>query len=300
MAEITRRRTGELVRKLFEILIAHPDGMKAKDALAALAAEIPLTPYELGSYGAGVRRFDKIVRFATIGTVKAGWLTKVKGTWTVTDIGRLALSQFADPEAFFRESERLYREWKGSQPEAEEEEQQVLEGEDSGDSERRVTQTFEEAEEQAWGEVEQFLKQINPFDFQDLVGELLKAMGYHVGWVAPPGRDGGIDILAFSDPLGAKPPRIKVQVKRHQSAVSVEGLRSFLALLGDEDVGIFVNVGGFTKDAQEEARTQAKRRVTLIDLERLFDLWVEHYDDLSDAARRRMPLRPVYFLAPAE
>ncbi len=300
MAEITRRRTGELVRKLFEILVTHPEGMKAKDALAALAAAIPLTPYEQGSYGAGVRRFDKIVRFATIGTVKAGWFTKVKGTWTVTEIGRRALAQFPDPEAFFRESERLYREWKGNQPEAVDEERHLPGGGDSGDGEREVTQTFEEAEEQAWGEVEQFLQQMNPFDFQELVGELLKAMGYHVSWVAPPGRDGGIDILAFSDPLGARPPRIKVQVKRHQSAVSVEGLRSFLALLGDEDVGIFVNVGGFTKDAQEEARTQEKRRVTLIDLERLFDLWVEHYGDLSDAARRRMPLRPIHFLAPAE
>src|SRR3990172_5782550 len=96
-------------------------------------------------------------------------------------------------------------------------------------------------------------------------------VGYHVAWIAPPGRDGGIDILAFSDPLGARPPRIKVQVKRQQSAIPVEGLRSFLALLGDEDVGI-VNTGGFTKDAQEAARTQEKRRVTLVDLERLFDL----------------------------
>lgn len=32
----------------------------------------------------------------------------------------------------------------------------------------------------------------------------------------------------------------------------------------------------------------------------LFDLWVEHYDDLDDAARRRMPLKPIYFLAPTE
>ena len=87
---------------------------------------------------------------------------------------------------------------------------------------------------------------------------------------------------------------------RHQPPVGVEGLRSFLAPPGDDYVGIFVNTGGFTKDAQEEARTQEKRRVTLVDPERLFDLWVEHYDKLSDAARRRMRLRPIYFLAPAE
>lgn len=48
-----------------------------------------------------------------------------------------------------------------------------------------------------------------------------------------------------------------------------------------------------------EARTQEKRRGTLIDLEMLVDLWFEHYGRLSDDARRRMPLRPIYFLAPS-
>jgi restriction system protein len=123
-------------------------------------------------------------------------------------------------------------------------------------------------------------------------------MGYHIEWIAPPGKDGGIDIIAMPDPLGTKPPRIKVQVKRQQEAVRVDVVRSFMAVLGDEDVGLFVATGGFTKDAWEEARTQEKRRVKLIDLERLFDLWIEHYDKLSDEARQRLPLRPIYFLAP--
>ena len=91
-------------------------------------------------------------------------------------------------------------------------------------------------------------------------------MGYHVGWIAPPGKDGGVEILAFTDPLGTRTPRIKVQVKRQQQKVAVDGLRSFLALLGNDDVGIFVNAGGFTKDASDEARSQTTRRVTLIDL----------------------------------
>ena len=123
-------------------------------------------------------------------------------------------------------------------------------------------------------------------------------MGYHVSWVAPPGRDGGIDVLAWTDPLGAKPPRIKVQVKRQKDSVRVDGLRAFMAVLSDDDVGLFVSTGGFTKDAWEEARTQEKRKITLIDLERLFDLWVENYERLSDEARRRLPLRPIHFLAP--
>ncbi len=298
MAEITQRRTGELLRTLFSILMTHADGMRAKDALAGLADRVGLTPYESGVYLDGGRRFEKIVRFATLDTAKAGWLVKTKGTWSVTEAGRAAHARFSDPEAFIREALRLYRVWKASQPEVQEApDEEPAEGGTTG---REAAETFEEAEEQAWQEIERFLHQMNPYDLQELVASLIKGMGYHIAWVAPPGRDGGMDIIAYADPLGTRPPRIKVQVKRHAGAVSVDGLRSFLAVLGDDDVGIFVNTGGFTKDAEQEARTQESRRVTLVNLERLFDLWVEHYDDLDDAARRRMPLKPIYFLAPAE
>lgn len=91
-----------------------------------------------------------------------------------------------------------------------------------------------------------------------------------------------------------------MQVKRRQDKMSVEPIRSFIAVLGDADVGIFVNTGGFTKDAEAEARGQEKRRLMLIDLKRLYDLWVEHYHKLTQDAKNLMPLRPVYYLAPTE
>ena len=158
--------------------------------------------------------------------------------------------------------------------------------------------TYEQSEEQAWAEISSYLTAMQPYVFQELVADLLRAMDYHIVWVAPPGKDGGVDVVASPDPLGTRPPRIKVQVKRTKDAVRVEVLRAFLAMLGDGDVGLFVSAGGFTKDAEDLARTQEKRRVTLIDLEKLFDLWVEHYDKLTDEARTRLPLRPIYFLAP--
>jgi len=73
-----------------------------------------------------------------------------------------------------------------------------------------------------------------------------------------------------------------------------------MALLGDQDVGIFVSTGGFTIDAESEARTQEKRKVTLLDLEKLFDLWVQHYEKVAESEKRLLPLRPVYYLAPSE
>ena len=79
MAETTRRRTGELLRKLFDILKQSPEGMSAASALEQLAASVQLTEYEAGNYASGSRRFEKIVRFATVDCVKAGWLVKHKG-----------------------------------------------------------------------------------------------------------------------------------------------------------------------------------------------------------------------------
>jgi restriction system protein len=297
MAEVTRRRTGEILRKLFEIILKQPEGMKAQDALATLASSVKLTEYEQGNYDSGGRRFEKIVRFATVDCVKAGWLLKNKGRWSVTDTGRTAHDTYLDPEVFYKEAVKLYKKWKKSRPDADPPDDDDPVDESGG---KAASITFEEAEEQAWHEIGQYLRIMQPYDFQELVAALLRAMGYYVSWVAPPGKDGGIDILAWNDPLGTRPPRIKVQVKRQVQSVTVEGLRSFMALLGDDDVGLFVATGGFTKDAQEEARTQEKRKITLIDLEALFDLWVEHYARLTDEARRWLPLRPIHFLAPED
>lgn len=43
MAEVTRRRTGALLRELFSILMAAPAGLQASAALQALAQRMTLT-----------------------------------------------------------------------------------------------------------------------------------------------------------------------------------------------------------------------------------------------------------------
>ncbi|MBI3637696.1 MAG: Mrr restriction system protein [Candidatus Rokubacteria bacterium] len=296
MAEISIRRSGELVRKAFEILIDHPDGLPARDVLREIERRVTLSDFERSDYPnrPGDRRFERIVRFATIDEVKAGWIMKTKGHWILTELGRIAFSKFSDPEAFQREAIRLYRVWKKSQPSTSDE---VVA---PGDLEvpTAAATTLEEAEESSWSEVKRFLEGMTDYGFQDLVAALLRGMGYHVNWVAPPGPDGGMDIVAHLDPLGAQNPRIKVQVKHRADKAAADELRSFLSLLGEHDVGIFVASGGFTSNAAAEARAEKSRRLTLIDLEKLFDLWVEHFDRLSEEDKRLLPLKPVHFLAP--
>lgn len=83
--QVTRQRVGKLMRTLFEVLLENPEGVQASTALAEVENRVPPTDYENGSYPSGGRRYEKIVRFATVDLVKAGWMLKDKGIWSPTD-----------------------------------------------------------------------------------------------------------------------------------------------------------------------------------------------------------------------
>src|SRR5262249_7819332 len=69
----------------------------------------------------------------------------------------------------------------------------------------------------------------------------------------PPGRDGGVDVIAYKDPLGTVAPRIKVQIKHKDQKVSVREVRELEAILRKEgDIGLIVSSGGFTSEVERE------------------------------------------------
>ena len=139
---------------------------------------------------------------------------------------------------------------------------------------------------------------MNPYEFQDLAAALLRGMGYHTPFVAPRGKDGGIDVLAYRDPLGTVPPRIKVQVKHRDSSATVQEIRALLGILrGDGDVGVFISTGGFSPDAKTCAR-ESHLHVELVDLDRFISFWQDFYSQLADSDKALLPLTPVFFLAP--
>jgi len=289
------------VQTLFRVLEPESEGLQAKEAIARVESRLELTDYERETFpnNPDVVRFPKVLRFATINSVKAGWMRKRSGTWTLTEEGREALLAFPDPEDFFRESRRLYKQWKANQPDTDEPQsaQDAHDGaRDTGDQTLIAATSLEEADEIARQAILDHLASMSPYDFQDLVGKLLEAMDYYVVWIAPKGKDGGLDLLAQSDPLGVKGPRIKGQVKRRgDTKTKEEELRSFLSLIEPNDVGVFISLGGFTNDTQAAAR-RSSRRITLIDGETLLDLWVEHYDQIDEDGRNLLSVKPVYFL----
>jgi len=299
---ISTERQGELIRGVFKILIDHPDGLPGRQVMDRLPLVVPFREHELGHYPSNPVEPRGVIatRFWTVNCVKAGWLVKTKSAWTLTDTGRAAYETFTDPGDFARESQRQYERWKKQQADLEPDSADEV-AEDLGADEATAevateTMSVEIAEEAAWAHVQAYLSTMDPFEFQNLVAALLRAMGYYVSWISPPGPDRGIDIVAYTDPLGAQGPRIKAQVKRRADKTAVDGVRAFLAVLGPQDVGLYISAGGFTSEAQREVRSQENRRVTLIDMEQLFELWVEHYGAIDDADKSLLPLRPVYFL----
>jgi uncharacterized protein YdaU (DUF1376 family) len=133
----------------------------------------------------------------------------------------------------------------------------------------------------------------DPYEAQTLVADLLQAMG-HVTAVAPPGADGGTDILAYPGPFGAGTPHLRVQVKHRSARATREEIAALRGILAPErEIGLFVSFGGFTAPGRRESGTP---HIRLIDLDDFLDLWIAHYDALSEAARDRLPLAPVWFL----
>jgi restriction system protein len=289
MAEISKARWGQYKKNVLDILSKHNDGLHWKDLFTKLEEVMPANEFENSSYESnGQRRRPYIVRFATIAIVKAGWLVKEKGIWTITDDGRDALVKYSTSDEIQLQSGKLYKEWHAAQPDDQSSQVQ--------DREVEMVASLEEAEDNAFALIYQYLSDMDPYDFQDLVGVLLEVMGYYVSWIAPRGKDGGIDIIAFQDPLGATGRRIKVQVKRQADKVSRGVLSSFLGVLGDDDIGLFICTGGFSPEAMSTSRSEQTRRLTLIDAEGLMKLWNEYYEKIPQSKRSLLPLRTIHYL----
>ena len=160
---------------------------------------------------------------------------------------------------------------------------------------------FEKAESDARIEIEEFVRGLGPYPFQDLVAALLRGMGYSTPFIAPNGPDGGTDILAYPDPIGAKTPHIRVQVK-HRSSSNQKATREEIAALRgiirqDREIGLFVSTAGFTSEASREAR-QGSTHIELMDLGGLLEKWTAFYDRISEDDKGHLRLRRLLFLAP--
>ncbi|SIT40072.1 Mrr restriction endonuclease [Paraburkholderia piptadeniae] len=293
-------RSRELAVKVifaaFQILQERGGELAGREVIAEIETRVSLDDWATETYEkSGYVRWQSILHFYSIPCIKAGFLLKKKGVWYLTKEGEQALK--LGDVGLLNAAVEAYRIWREkNQPSVE------------PTNETEVTDVGEQAQEATIHEMEQLAaeglkKQIslkNPYEFQDLVAALLRGMGYFTPFVAPAGKDGGVDIIAYRDPLGTVSPRIKVQVKqRPDTAAKVQEVRELMGLLQkDGDVGIFVSSGSFTPDAKAAARN-SHAHVELIDLDRLIALWQQFYPQIAEDDKAMLPLTPIYFYAPS-
>lgn len=124
------------------------------------------------------------------------------------------------------------------------------------------------------------MARMDPYKFEQLVVDLLFAMGYggsreEAARVTKKSGDEGIDGIINEDRLGLDV--IYVQAKRWQASVGRAEIQSFVgALVGKHaHKGVFITTSDFHKTAVEYARG-VQHKVVLINGQRLADLMIEH------------------------
>lgn len=285
----------------FKILKKADGEMRGKEVVDKIRETVDFNDYEKHRYEkTGYIRWESILHFYTIDCMKAGFLRKQKGIWYLTKEGEEAIK--LGPEELLETATKKYREWDARNKKAKHnEEKDDLDIIDEEDKQQQQTALIEQYETNALEGIREFITEKNPYQFQDMVAILLKSMGYHISHVSPKGRDGGIDIIAYTDPLGVKPPRIIVQVKhRPSSKISSDDIQRLAGTMKrSTDVGIFATSGGFSTYAINESRSTDKH-IELINFERFVSLWQEHYHKMTDEDKNKLPLHPIYFLGSNE
>lgn len=71
-------------------------------------------------------------------------------------------------------------------------------------------------------------------------------------------------------------------------------IRSFTGGLRQGNKGVFVSIGGFTKEAKYEAE-RSNTPMTLIDLDGLVKLIVQYYDSFDTETSTLIPITKIYW-----
>lgn len=152
--------------------------------------------------------------------------------------------------------------------------------EDEQTPEEQIGRAMETIDRSLRSELLDHLAKVDPFRFEQIVIDLLFAMGYggsreEAARVTQRSNDEGIDGVINEDRLGLDV--IYVQAKRWQSVVGRKEIQSFVGALAGQQAskGIFITTSVFTENAVAYAKAVAQR-VILIDGMRLAELMTEH------------------------
>lgn len=297
----SKKSAAKTIFATFNILKNSGGELPGKQVIDIIRNTIEFSEWEKSIYEkTGYIRWESMLHFYTIDCIKAGFLRKNKGIWYLTEEGEKAIP--LGPVKLLETASKLYKNWAADNKDV-----KIKKSKDGDDVEleenkdQRQKANLDLLEEQAITGIKEYIRSKNAYEFQDMVAALLRAMNYHTPFVSPKGKDGGLDIIAYNDPLGATSPRLKVQVKhRPDTSVPVDDIRSLTGLLNkDGDIGLFVTSGYFTSESMRSAR-ESHRHIRLLNVDDFISLWQEFYLKLTDEDKNMLPLHSIYFLGSNE
>ncbi len=304
-------RTKELAKKLiYATLVALKENDKElsiNKLFEIIETKVYLDDWAKASYEkTGYIRWQSILQFYSIDLTKAEYILKEKGIWYLTPEGENVIQKGEDE--VFTLTQQAYKKWYEKnklsdtknildinsipETEADNEIENIIETENQSyssiidDAQAKSNQSFYKF----------ILEQFNGYEFQDLCAALLRGMGYYTPFIAPKGKDGGIDLIAYKDPIGSIFPHIKVQVKhRADTKATSQEVRELKGVLNNNDIGVFISVAGFASDAIKEFK-HSNPHIELVDLDKFIQLWQEFYNNMKDEDKALIPIYPIYFV----
>ena len=120
------------------------------------------------------------------------------------------------------------------------------------------------------------LHEIDPVEFEELVGRLLAELGFEDIEVTSRAKDGGIDVRGTLVTGGAVRTRMAVQVKRWKSNVQAQVVQQVRGSLGAHEQGLIITTSDFSKGARDEAERPDAVPVALMAGEQLAALLIEN------------------------
>lgn len=293
------------------ILEHHEDGADHERAPLrnALADRFNLTGQERAELlpSGRQRRFDNRLAWALTYLVHAGLLERPKrGVTRLTGRGPQVLAAYPDRvDMTVLEQFEDYRQFRGGTYETEEEPTPTIEATDTGGGtpEETLEASFAVLNDALAKELQDKLTQSSPQFFEQVVVDVLVAMGYggtrrEAGERLGQSGDAGIDGVIREDTLGLD--AIYLQAKRWDPSrpVGRPDVQGFVGALHGvrASKGVFITTSRFTVDAHDYAESVTPR-VVLVDGRQLAHLMIQH--GVGVTTRQQYELKRVdedYFL----
>jgi len=139
-------------------------------------------------------------------------------------------------------------------------------------------------QQKSWREqISEKLQTMNPYAFEKLAQRLLRECGFSEVEVTKKSGDGGIDGTGKLRINGIFSFNVAFQCKRYKKPVGAPAIRDFRGSLGTNiEKGVLITTSAFTQEAKDEASSEGKRLIDLMDGEELINKLAEYGIGLNE------------------